>query len=200
MSITYNPDTITAIVDGDPITAAILNGPSVDLATRTEEVLRSSNYDAYIREHTSNVLVKLTPTLEGIDPEVILKTTVSSIDGSPTGTYRRYYSASLNGAALSVYTEAQVGGRYVVPGSSISSFFSDSTLIFSIGLFPFFSNRNPENLVDIIPFLATIAVASLKLTPPLQDLFKGITDLRGALPDLEEALKLLDKDRIVIIF
>ena len=66
------------------------------------------------------------------------------------------------------------------------------TLIFSIGLFPFFSNKNPENLVDIIPFLATIAVASLKLTPPLQDLFKGITDLRGSLPDLEEALKLLE--------
>ena len=66
------------------------------------------------------------------------------------------------------------------------------TLIFSIGLFPFLTNKNPNNLVDIIPFLATIAVASLKLTPPLQDLFKGITDLRGALPDLEEALKLLE--------
>ena len=66
------------------------------------------------------------------------------------------------------------------------------TLIFSIGLFPFFSNKNPENLVDIIPFLATIAVASLKLTPPLQDLFKVITDLSGSLPDLEEALKLLE--------
>lgn len=66
------------------------------------------------------------------------------------------------------------------------------TMIFSIGLFPFFINKNPENLVDIIPLLATIAVASLKLTPPLQDLFKGITDVRGALPDLEEALKLLE--------
>ena len=66
------------------------------------------------------------------------------------------------------------------------------TLIFSIGLFPFISNKDPESLLEIIPFLATIAVASLKLTPPLQDLFKGITDLRGALPDLEEALKLLE--------
>ena len=66
------------------------------------------------------------------------------------------------------------------------------TLIFSIGLFPFISNSNPATLREIIPFLATIAVASLKLTPPLQDLFKGITDLRGALPDLEEALKLLE--------
>ena len=66
------------------------------------------------------------------------------------------------------------------------------TLIFSIGLFPFLINTNPSTLREIIPFLATIAVASLKLTPPLQDLFKGITDLRSSLPDLEEALKLLE--------
>ncbi len=66
------------------------------------------------------------------------------------------------------------------------------TLIFSIGLFPLLSNKSPSNLLEIIPFLATIAVASLKLTPPLQDLFRGITDLRSGLPDLEEALKVLE--------
>ena len=46
--------------------------------------------------------------------------------------------------------------------------------------------------MEIVPFLATIAVASLKLTPPLQDLFRGITDLRGGIPDLEESLKILE--------
>ena len=66
------------------------------------------------------------------------------------------------------------------------------TLIFSIGLFPFLTGKNPENFVEIVPFLATIAVASLKLTPPLQDLFRGITDLRGGIPDLEESLKVLE--------
>ncbi len=66
------------------------------------------------------------------------------------------------------------------------------TLIFSIGLFPYVTNGNPENFVEIVPFLATIAVASLKLTPPLQDLFRGITDLRGGIPDLEESLKILE--------
>ena len=66
------------------------------------------------------------------------------------------------------------------------------TLIFSIGLFPYVTNRNPENFVEIVPFLATIAVASLKLTPPLQDLFRGITDLRGGIPDFEESLKILE--------
>tara|TARA_B100000212_G_scaffold317287_1_gene272843 strand:- start:44273 stop:46099 length:1827 start_codon:yes stop_codon:yes gene_type:complete len=66
------------------------------------------------------------------------------------------------------------------------------TLIFSIGLFPFISGKNPSTLLEVIPFLATIAVASLKLTPPLQDLFRGITDLRAGIPDLEEALNILE--------
>ena len=72
------------------------------------------------------------------------------------------------------------------------------TLIFSIGLFPYVTNSNPENFVEIVPFLATIAVASLKLTPPLQDLFRGITDLRGGIPDLEESLKILELSPIRI--
>ena len=66
------------------------------------------------------------------------------------------------------------------------------TLIFSIGLFPYITNKTPSDFVEIIPFLATIAVASLKLTPPLQDLFRGVTDLRGGIPDLEESLKILE--------
>tara|TARA_B100000941_G_C28504852_1_gene556639 strand:- start:11 stop:1819 length:1809 start_codon:yes stop_codon:yes gene_type:complete len=66
------------------------------------------------------------------------------------------------------------------------------TLIFFIGLIPVLSNKNPTTLLEIVPFLATIAVASLKLTPPLQDLFRGITDLRAGIPDLEEALKIID--------
>ena len=66
------------------------------------------------------------------------------------------------------------------------------TLIFCIGLFPYLTNKTPTNFIEIVPFLATIAVASLKLTPPLQDLFRGITDLRGGIPDLEESLKILE--------
>ena len=66
------------------------------------------------------------------------------------------------------------------------------TLIFSIGLFPLLSGKSPNSLLEIIPFLATIAVASLKLTPPLQDLFRGITDLRAGIPDLEETLRILE--------
>ena len=70
------------------------------------------------------------------------------------------------------------------------------TLIFSIGLFSLISNKNPTNFLELVPFLATIAVASLKLTPPLQDLFRGITDLRAGIPDLEEALKILELKKV----
>ena len=70
------------------------------------------------------------------------------------------------------------------------------TLIFSIGLFSLISNKNPTNFLELVPFLATVAVASLKLTPPLQDLFRGITDLRAGIPDLEEALKILELKKV----
>ncbi len=66
------------------------------------------------------------------------------------------------------------------------------TLIFSIGMLPILSNSDPSNLLKIIPFLATIAVSSLKLTPPLQDCFRAFTSIRSAMADLEETLKLIE--------
>jgi len=66
------------------------------------------------------------------------------------------------------------------------------TLIFSIGLFPFLTNSQSTNLLSIVPFLATIAVAALKLTSPLQDIFRSLTSLRAGIPDLEETLKLVE--------
>ncbi len=66
------------------------------------------------------------------------------------------------------------------------------TLIFSIGLFPYITNSQASNLLNIVPFLATIAVAALKLTAPLQDIFRSLTTLRAGIPDLEETLKLVE--------
>lgn len=66
------------------------------------------------------------------------------------------------------------------------------TMIFAVGIFPLLYNSNPSALLKIVPLLATVAVASLKLTPPLQDAFRAITSLRAGLPDLEETLKLVD--------
>ncbi len=66
------------------------------------------------------------------------------------------------------------------------------TMIFSIGILPIVNGGDNSNLLQIIPFLATIAVSSLKLTPPLQDSFRAFTLIRSAIPDLEETLKLLE--------
>jgi ATP-binding cassette subfamily B protein len=66
------------------------------------------------------------------------------------------------------------------------------TMIFMAGILPILFNPDPSGLVRIVPFLATVAIASLKLTPPLQDAFRSITSLRAGLPDLNETLKLID--------
>jgi ATP-binding cassette subfamily B protein len=66
------------------------------------------------------------------------------------------------------------------------------TLIFAAGILPVLFNPDPSGLVRIVPFLATVAVTSLKLTPPLQDAFRSITSLRAGLPDLDETLKLIE--------
>ncbi len=65
------------------------------------------------------------------------------------------------------------------------------SLIFIIGVFPSFINDNTNQISEVIPFLATIAAASLKLTPPLQDTFRAYNSIRGGLPDLEETVKLI---------
>tara|TARA_Y100001968_G_scaffold322454_1_gene358560 strand:- start:283 stop:2118 length:1836 start_codon:yes stop_codon:yes gene_type:complete len=66
------------------------------------------------------------------------------------------------------------------------------TLIFAIGLLPYITGQNDSKLIEIVPFLATIAVAALKLTPPLQDSFRALTSMRASIPDLEEILQLIE--------
>lgn len=66
------------------------------------------------------------------------------------------------------------------------------TMIFAAGILPILFNPDSSGLITIVPFLATVAVTSLKLTPPLQDCFRSITSLRAGLPDLQETLKLIE--------
>jgi ATP-binding cassette subfamily B protein len=74
------------------------------------------------------------------------------------------------------------------------------TLIFAIGMLPLLSSPDVSGMAKIVPFLATVAITSLKLTPPLQDCFRSITALRAGLPDLEETLRLIELpvDRLTI--
>ncbi|MEI8252094.1 MAG: ABC transporter ATP-binding protein [Synechococcus sp. ELA057] len=66
------------------------------------------------------------------------------------------------------------------------------TMIFVVGALPALISGDPAKVRAILPFLATIAVAALRLTPPLQDAFRSLTQLRGSLPLLTSALDLLD--------
>ena len=66
------------------------------------------------------------------------------------------------------------------------------TMIFAVGAVPALLSGDPNRVKEILPFLATIAVAALRLTPPLQDAFRSLTQFRGGLPLLTRALELLE--------
>ena len=68
------------------------------------------------------------------------------------------------------------------------------TLIFAVALLPALgrSISDAELAINLVPFVTTFVVASIKLTPPLQDLFRSLVRLRGALPEVDSALSYLE--------
>ncbi|NBP99278.1 MAG: ABC transporter ATP-binding protein, partial [Synechococcaceae bacterium WB6_3A_227] len=58
------------------------------------------------------------------------------------------------------------------------------TLIFVIGAVPALMQGEPQKVLGILPFLSALAIAAQRLTPPLQDLFHSLTELRGGLPQV----------------
>ncbi|MBM5783580.1 MAG: ABC transporter ATP-binding protein [Cyanobacteria bacterium K_DeepCast_35m_m1_288] len=65
------------------------------------------------------------------------------------------------------------------------------TLIFAIGAVPALVGGDRSDVSAIIPFLASLAFAALRLTPPLQDFFQSMSQLRGGLPVIEKTLEYL---------
>jgi ATP-binding cassette subfamily B protein len=66
------------------------------------------------------------------------------------------------------------------------------TLIFSFGALPaLFGDGKVSDLKSIVPFLATLALASQRITPAMHDLFGSITRLRASLPNVRTVLDLL---------
>jgi ATP-binding cassette subfamily B protein len=66
-------------------------------------------------------------------------------------------------------------------------------LIFSFGALPaLLGDGRVSDLKQIIPFLATLALASQRITPALQTMFASITKIRATLPNLVSLRALLE--------
>jgi len=65
------------------------------------------------------------------------------------------------------------------------------TMIFAVGAVPTLLSGDRSDIRSILPFLASLAVAALRLTPPLQDFFASMNQLRGGLPVIETTLDYL---------
>ena len=135
----------------------------------------SSRQRIKLEKETNNILTESMRTIIDVH-----------LTGSESYFEKRYKLAGKN--SFPFIWKAEVLPEF--PRSLIEPF--GITLIFAIGLFPYITDQNNSKLIEIVPFLATIAVAALKLTPPLQDSFRALTSMRASIPDLEEILKLVE--------
>ena len=69
------------------------------------------------------------------------------------------------------------------------------TLIFGLGTLPPLLRGDLERVRQVIPFLAALALAGLRLMPPLQDVFSSLIQLRGGLPMVSKVVELLQLPR-----
>ena len=67
------------------------------------------------------------------------------------------------------------------------------TVLFGLGLLPpLLSGGGSDSVRDALPALIGVVFASLRLAAPMQSVSKAVIKLRGSLPDLEDALSLLE--------
>ncbi|QNG27928.1 ABC transporter ATP-binding protein [Synechococcus sp. HK01-R] len=65
------------------------------------------------------------------------------------------------------------------------------TILFAVGLAPAMIAGDGSRLREALPELATILVVLLRISGPLQSVFRSINKLRGGLPEVKDALELL---------
>tara|TARA_B100002051_G_scaffold245926_1_gene253641 strand:+ start:608 stop:2428 length:1821 start_codon:yes stop_codon:yes gene_type:complete len=68
---------------------------------------------------------------------------------------------------------------------------SGITILFLVGLAPAMATGNADQLRDAMPQLATVLVVLLRISGPLQSMFRSLNRLRGGLPEVKDALELL---------
>lgn len=65
------------------------------------------------------------------------------------------------------------------------------TIVSALVLAPAFLSGNTERIREAAPILAAILLTLLRISAPLQSLFRSINKLRGGLPEIQDALELL---------
>ena len=75
--------------------------------------------------------------------------------------------------------------RYVIEPAGI-------TILFLIGLGPSVISGDAVSVREAIPTLAAVLGTLLRISGPLQNTFRNINKLRGGLPEIQDALELLD--------
>ena len=65
------------------------------------------------------------------------------------------------------------------------------TVLFAVGLAPAVLSGDSSQLRDALPPLATILVVLLRISGPMQSVFRSLNKLRGGLPEVKDAVQLL---------
>ena len=65
------------------------------------------------------------------------------------------------------------------------------TILFAVAIGPALMNGDPDAIRQSIPSLSAVLVALLRISGPLQSMFRSVNRLRGGLPEIEDALELL---------
>ena len=83
--------------------------------------------------------------------------------------------------------------RYVIEPAGI-------TILFVVGLAPAILAGDGDGIRESVPILAAMLVTLLRISAPLQAIFRGINQLRGGLPEIQDALQLLcmTPDRLLL--
>ncbi|MFM9048308.1 MAG: ABC transporter ATP-binding protein [Cyanobium sp.] len=74
------------------------------------------------------------------------------------------------------------------------------TVLFAVTLAPAFLSGDTDRIRQAAPMLAAILLTLLRISAPLQSLFRSINKLRGGLPEIQDALELLriKPDRLLL--
>ena len=127
MSINFTASTISYIQNGQPITAAILNAPSVDLFERTEEIKRASEQSKFEADHftENSVTVVALPTANS-SAATVQVTSRQQVESSIDQDTWKSYKFELNNSVINVRSKLVPGANYRVSSTDINSFFNDA--------------------------------------------------------------------------